>query len=99
MNHHYSGWKKRDPKYIIEWLANYLFYLFAGYGIRPKFLVAWAITIVAISVSVNFVLWDYLSVVGRDGPAGAREFIKVFYYTVTIPSGVGDFTPGSDVVG
>ena len=97
LNHNYPGWKKTDSNYIKDWLLNYLFYVLAGYGFRPKFLVAWAVTILALSVSVNFIFWDSLNVVGRDGPAGAREFIKVFYYTVTIPGGVGDFTPGSDV--
>ena len=97
LNHRYPGRKKTDHKYVMEWLANYLFYVFAGYGIRPKFLFAWAVIIVALSVSFNFHFWDSMNVVGRDGPAGARELIKVFYYTVTIPSGVGDLTPGSDV--
>ena len=97
LNYRYSGWRKKNPQYIMEWLTNYLFYILAGYGIRSKFLAAWAFIAVAGSVSVNFIWWDSLSIIGKDGPAGEREFIKVLYYTATIPGGVGDFTPASDV--
>ena len=96
LNHRYHGWRKRYPQYIRQWLTNYLFYILTGYGIRSKFLAAWAFIAVAGSVGVNFLWWDSLSVVGRDGPAGERDFIEVLYYTVTIPGGVGDFTPASD---
>ena len=97
LNHRHSGWRKKDPRYIMEWLTNYLFYILAGYGIRSKFLAAWALIAVAGSLGVNFLLWDSLDVVGKDGTTGEREFIKVLYYTATIPGGVGDFTPASDI--
>ena len=97
LNHRYSGWKKIKPEYIIRWLTNYLFYILAGYGIRSRFLAAWTFLVVAGSIGGNFLLWDCLGVVGRDGVAGEKEFITVLYYTATIPSGLGDFTPTSDV--
>ena len=97
MNHRYSGWKKKDPQYIVGWLTNYLFYILVGYGIRFKFLAALMSIVIAVSVGVNFLFWDSLSVVGRDSPVGEREFIEVLYYTATIPLGVGDFTPTSGV--
>ena len=33
----------------------------------------------------------------REGRRCRREFVEVLYYTATIPSGVGDFTPASDI--
>ena len=97
LNHRYPRWKKKNPHYFVGWLTNYLFYILAGYGIRSKFLAAWTSIVVAGSLGVNFLLWDSLSIVGRDGPAGEREFVEVLYYTATIPGGVGDFTPASDM--
>ena len=97
LNYRYPGWQRRDHKYIKEWLTNYLYYISAGYGIRFKFLATWTFIVIGGSVGVNFLCWDSLSVVGRDGPAREREFMEVLYYTATIPLGVGDFTPASDV--
>lgn len=97
LNYRYRGWKKKNLQYIMGWLTNYLFYILAGYGIRSKFLAAWASIAVAVSMGVNFLWWDSLSVVGKAGPVEEREFIKVLYYTATIPVGVGDFTPASNV--
>ena len=97
LNHRYSGWKKTEPQYLFEWLANYLFYVLAGYGIRSKFLAAWASVVLAVSVGVNFLLWDFLSIAGRDGSVEERDFVKALYYTATAPVGVGDLTPASDI--
>ncbi len=96
LNYKYRGLRKKDPRYIMGWLTNYFFYISAGYGIRSKFVAGWALVAGVVSVGVNFLCWDSLGVVGRDGPATEREFIEVLYYTVTIPAGVGDFTPASD---
>ena len=96
LNFRYPGWKKRNLKYISGWLSNFLFYAVAGYGIRSKFLAAWAFISGAGSVTANYIWWDTLSIVGRDGPVKGRGIIEVFYYTITIPVGVGDFTPASD---
>lgn len=97
LNYQYPGWKKKDPKFISEWLKNYLFYILAGYGIRSKFWVAWGSIVLVISVAVNFFSWDCLRITGRDGLVVEREFIKALYYTVTIPVGVGDLTPASGI--
>ena len=83
--------------YISRWLANYLSYISTGYGIRSRFLIAWASIVVTGSVLVNFCFWDCLNVVGSDGSAEDRDLIAVLYYTVTIPSGIGDLTPASDI--
>ena len=97
LNHRYPGWEKTKPKYILEWSANFLYYIFAGYGIRSKFLFAWTSFLLVGAVLINFILWDSLGVVGRDGFATQREFTEVLYYTATIPTGLGDFTPTSDL--
>ena len=96
LNYRYNGAKK-TPQYILEWLSNYLFYLLAGYGIRFKFIAIWAFVIAGGSVGFNFFCWDLLSVVEKDVTAAKREFVDVLYYTATIPAGVGDFTPTSEV--
>ena len=94
LNHRYHG-RKWNREYILNWLANYLFYITAGYGIRSKFLAVWAVFVVVVSVSVNFFMWESLVIIGKNGFVQEREFIDVLYYTATIPAGVGDFTPGS----
>lgn len=96
LNYKYPGQKKFDRKYIRSWLANYLSYIIAGYGIRIRFLAVWALIVGAGSLAVNFTFWDTLRFVGRDGPLKRRDFVEVFYYTFTIPVGVGDLTPTSD---
>ena len=88
--------KNKDIRYFTEWLVNYSFYIFAGYGIRTKFLVVWAFVVVAGSVGANFCWWDSLGVVGKNGSAVERRFIDVLYYTLTIPAGIGDLIPASD---
>ena len=97
LDHEYPGWKKRNPRYLWEWSKNCLYYILAGYGIRSKFLATWAFLVATVSVGINYLLWDSLNVVGKDGPAGERDFIEVLYYTTTIPSGLGDFTPASNL--
>ena len=72
LNYRYKGWKKKNLQYIMRWLTNYLFYILAGYGIRSKFLAAWASIAVAVSMGVNFLWWDSLSVVGNAGLAEER---------------------------
>ena len=89
--------KKKDFEYIRRWVINYLFYILAGYGIRSKFWGVWAFIVVIGSVGVNFVCWDSLNVVGKNGAVGERSLIRVAYYTATIPGGFGDFTPASDM--
>ena len=98
LNHNYAGLReKTDARYTMRWIANYSSYVFVGYGIRAKFLVTWALISVAVSVGVNYIWWDSLSVVGRGGPTEGKGLIEVLYYTITIPSGIGDLTPTSDM--
>ena len=97
LDHEYPGWDRKSPKYLWEWSKNFLYYILAGYGIRAKFLAAWAFLVATISVSINFLFWDSLNVVGKNGPVGSRDVIEVLYYTATIPSGLGDFTPTSSL--
>ena len=97
LNYDYPGWAKMDFEYIRRWLINVLFYVLAGYGIRSKFWIVWAVIVATASVGVNFFCWDSLNIVGKDGPVGERSFISVVYYTATIPGGFGDFTPASDM--
>ena len=86
-----------NRRYIVEWLANYSFFIMAGYGIRSKFLLAWAFIVTVVSVGINFFLWDSLNIVERNGFLAEKQFINVLYYTATIPTGTGDFTPGSSI--
>ena len=86
-----------DRKYLGEWVSNILSWLFLGYGIRFKFVFFWMFALAGISFTTNFLGWEYLSVVGRDGQLAERGIVKVAYYTATIPSGLGDFTPASDI--
>ena len=96
LNHRYSG-RKKNFSYLTTWLTNYLFYIVAGYGIRSKFLIAWACIVSAGSMGINFLFWDSLDVVDKSTTLVAKEFVDVLYYTATIPAGVGDFTPTSDI--
>ena len=84
-------------QYIREWLPNFLYHRLAGYGIRFRFLAVWICIVTVASVGINFFLWDSLDIVGRYGPTSEREFIHVLYYTATIPSGLGEFTPSSNL--
>ena len=96
LNYRYAK-RKTDLQYIGEWLSNFSFYVFAGYGIRSKFVGAWAFIVTVGSVVINFLLWDSLRVVAKDGTTVKGGLIDVLYYTATVPAGVGDFTPASDV--
>ena len=86
-----------DRKYLAQWFSNILSWVFLGYGIRFKFVLSWMFAAAVISILTNFFGWEYLSVVGRDGQSAERGIVKVVYYTATIPSGLGDFTPASDI--
>ena len=97
LDHYYPGLKKINPKCIREWLPNLLYYIFAGYGIRFRFLAAWAVLFGGGSLCLNFTLWDSLHVAGRNGFVEERGLVEVIYYTATMPGGVGDFTPSSDL--
>ena len=98
LNHRNPGRKKAEPQFIVRWLINISFYIFAGYGIRAKFLLLWAFVFVSGSISANFFLWDRLGVVGRDeATPPERNLIGVLYYTVTTFARYGDFVPGSDL--
>lgn len=97
LNHRYAGWKERTSlKYIKGWLTNYLFYIFAGYGIRFRFLAFWMSIAIAVSVGVNLFFLDSLNIVGRDGPVVEKQVVDVLYYTATIPTGIGEFASASD---
>ena len=97
LNHRYPGWKKTNPRYIVGWLANCLSYVLEGYGIRSKFFIVWAFVVVAGSVGANYSCWGSLNVIGKDGTLEERNWITILYYTVTIPSGLGDLAPASDM--
>ena len=88
---------KSNRQFVMPWVANYLSYIIAGYGIRSKFLAVWAFIIVGMSAGLNFLLWDSLEIIGKNGIVAKRSVIDVLYYTATIPAGVGDLTPTSDI--
>ena len=94
----YRKWRKKfDRKYLGPWFSNILLWVFLGYGIRFKFVASWMIAFAALSVIANFYWWECFSVAGRDGQLAERGIVRVLYYTATILSGLGDFTPTSDV--
>ena len=95
-DHEYPGLKKFTTFRLFEWLQNVLFWLLAGYGLRPKFLIFLAVAVGAVSVATNYIWWDSLEVLGRAGPVKGKSCIGVVYYTVTTLVGIGDLAPGSD---
>ena len=97
LNYKFPRWDKIKPQYIGRWLGNYFYYVFAGYGVRASYVAVWALIVTCVSIAVNFLCWDSFGVMGKDGPVLEREFVTILYYTVTIPVGVGDFTPTSSV--
>ena len=97
LTHRNPGWRKARPQFIIRWLINVLLYVFAGYGIRAKFLLFWAVVFGGGALLANSLWWDRLDVAGRDGIAPDRDFIRVLYYTVSTFIRSGDLTPRSDV--
>ena len=97
LNYKYRGWKKVNLKYVSSWLSNFARYVFAGYGIRAKFLAAWAAVAMIGSFGLNFLLWERLNVVGWNGPVADRNLVEVVYYTTTIPGSLGDLTPASSL--
>lgn len=98
LNYKYSGKKNLfNPNYRVDWISNWLFYLLAGYGIRAKFWISWAFIVVVSSFCINYFLWEQFNIVGKNGSDTARSLIKAFYYTVTIPAGLGDYIPTSDL--
>ena len=96
-DHDHPKWEKFKTLRFFEWSQNVLFWTFAGYGIRPKFLIGWAAAVGVASVVTNYIWWDSLKVVGLHGPVKDRGFIEVIYYTVTTLGRFGDLAPGSDV--
>ena len=78
-----------------EWLRNYLFYLFAGYGLQFKFFATWTLVITGILFAMNYFLWYSLGIVRPDNIEQEREIITVLYYTVTTLGRFGDLAPGS----
>ena len=97
LDYKYREWKKKfDRKYLGPWFSNILSWIFLGYGIRFKFVASWMIAFAALSFFANFYLWECFSVVGRDGQLAEKGIVRVLYYTATILSGLGDFTPTSD---
>ena len=98
LDYTHREWRKKfDRKYLGQWFSNILSWVVLGYGIRFRFIFFWMLALSAISVTTNFLWWECLSVVGRDGQLAERGIVKVLYYTATIPSGLGDFTPASDL--
>ena len=97
LNHEYRGWNKMKPRYWVEWIANYSFYAIAGYGIRARFIFAWAFVVMFMSLGINYCYWQSFNVLGKNGAVSEREFITVLYYTATIPYGVGELTPASSI--
>ena len=98
LKYEFRDLKELTPfQYYREWLLNYFYYLFVGYGIRFRFLAAWICIFAVASVGINFIFWDSLDIIGKDGPAPKKEFIDVLYYTMTIPSGLGELTPSSNL--
>ena len=97
LDHKYPGLAKLRPKCLKEWLPNMLFYVIAGYGIRAKFLLAWAFLIVIASTGINYLLWESLSVIGPNGSAGGKNLTEVAFYTATTLAAFGNLHPGSDV--
>ena len=75
----YPGLAKFKTFRFFEWLQNILFWILAGYGLRPKFLVAWAVAVGTASVTTNYIWWDSLQVLGLDGPEKTKTFIGVLY--------------------
>lgn len=97
LNHKRSEGEVARSQYLKEWLTNCLFYIFAGYGIRSKFILFWALIAVVSSIGLNFFLWDALEVTAKNGAVADRAIVGVIYYTATIPYGVGELTPASDL--
>ena len=96
-DHEFPRWKKFKTIRIVEWLQNVLFWVLAGYGIRPKFLGGWAIVFAVASVGGNYIWWNDLKVAGLGGPVSERTLFEVVYYTATSLGGFSGLSPGSDV--
>ena len=95
------NYKRRENQigkieHIAKWTRNCLFYLLVGYGVRFKFIAFWAATGIIAFLILNYALWSDLGIVGKSGPVEEKTFVAVLYYTATIPSGLGEFTPTSD---
>ena len=84
-------------QYYWAWLQNYLFHIFAGYGLKFHFFAIWSAIIIAISFSVNYYLWGHLCVVGQNQLEEERTVITVMYYTGTAMGRFGDLAPISDL--
>lgn len=95
LSRQYLG-QRFNRQYLGQWLSNISSWLFLGYGIRFRFVFFWMLTLAVISLATNFTFWEHLSVMARDGQPAERGLVETLYYTATIPSGLGDFTPASD---
>ena len=95
LNYKFREGKVPTGEYRKQWLSNYLSYIFTGYGVKFKFVAIWTGVFLIGSFFLNLGFWDYMNVVGRNGPSNNRELVEVFYYTATIVPGVGDLTPTS----
>ena len=83
-------------QYAKEWVPNYLFYLFAGYGLQFKFFATWTFVITSIFIAMNYLLWDSLGIVRPDNIEEERDIITVVYYTVMTLGRFSDLAPGSE---
>ena len=84
-------------EYCWRWSKNYLFYWLMGYGVRFRFIALWASVFIISSLVLNYTLWSHLEIAGKNGSIESRSFVSVLYYTATIPSGLGEFTPTSEI--
>ena len=84
--------------YPVKWLPDFLFYLFAGYGLRAKFFLAWTIALLILLVGFNSVFWNRFVMMGSDGPVKDSSLVEVLYFSiVTITTlGFGDLMPRSN---
>ena len=74
-----------------------MFYLFAGYGLKVQFFMAWSLFFIVISIGINYYLWDCLRIVGQDQIEQKRNMITVLYYTGGAMGRFGDLVPSSDL--
>ena len=95
--HEHPGLGKLSPEFFLGWTRNFLFYLFAGYGIRARFVAFWGIALVISCLAINWWYWDSLGIIGKDGIKEESSPINIVYYTLATPIGVGDLTPAAEV--
>ncbi|MFC1759261.1 ion channel [Planctomycetota bacterium] len=84
--------------YLCKWLPEWLYFVFAGYGLRSRFFMIWSVVFFALVIIINHTLWSVLEITSSGKAVSEAKLIQSTYFSlVTLTTlGYGDLVPSSD---